>query len=40
LLNLIAKVKGIDERVNVWYDENGNYRTEKDRLAVAKSNPK
>jgi uncharacterized protein YfkK (UPF0435 family) len=40
LLNLIAKVKGIDERVNIWYDENGNYRTEEDRLAVAKSNPK
>ncbi len=40
LLNLIAKVKGIDKRINVWYDENGNYRTEKDRLAVTKANPK
>ena len=40
MLNLLAKVKGIDGRVNIWYDSNGNYRTEAQRLAVTKANPK
>lgn len=40
MLNLIAKVSGISDRLNVWYDENGNYRTDAQRNAVTKSNPK
>lgn len=40
MLNLLAKIKGIPERVNIWYDENGNYRTEAERLNIAKSKPK
>lgn len=40
MLNLLAKVNGKTNRVNVWYDANGNYRTEAQRLAVTKSNPK
>jgi hypothetical protein len=40
MLNLLAKVKVINERINIWYDENGNYRTTAQRETITKSNPK